>query len=100
MRNASTQAIEPEKIIFWLFCGCNSASAVQSINGNAIILASAKELRFLKKGESKTVTFEINSDDLKFYNNGKLTVETGEFEIAITGTSDFKFKKSFNLILD
>ena len=45
----------------------------------ASITRPVKELKdfkkiFLRKGESKTVTFEINSDDLKFYNNGKLMI--------------------------
>jgi len=55
---------------------------------------------FLKKGESKTVVFEILSEDLKFYNNGKLILESGEFEIAISPSSDFEFNKLFNLILN
>ena len=55
---------------------------------------------FLKKGESKTVVFEILSEDLKFYNNGKLILESGEFEIAISGTSNFEFIKTFNLTLN
>ena len=71
----------------------------------ASITRPVKELKdfkkiFLRKGESKTVTFEINSDDLKFYNNGKLIIESGEFEIAISGTSDFEFNKTFNLTLN
>ncbi len=71
----------------------------------ASITRPVKELKdfkkiFLRKGESKTVTFEINSDDLKFYNNGKLMIESGEFEIAISGTSDFEFSKTFNLTLN
>ena len=55
---------------------------------------------FLKKGESKTVVFEISCEDLKFYNNGKLILESGEFEIAISPSSDFEFNKLFNLILN
>ena len=55
---------------------------------------------FLRKGESKTVSFEISSDDLKFYNSGKLMIESGEFEIAISGTSDFEFNKTFKLTLN
>ena len=71
----------------------------------ASITRPVKELKdfkkiFLRKGESKTVTFEINSDDLKFYNNGKLMIESGEFEIAISSTSDFEFNKTFNLNLN
>ena len=71
----------------------------------ASITRPVKELKgfkkiFLRKGESKTVTFEIISDDLKFYYNGKLSVESGEFEIAISGTSDFEFNKTFKLTLN
>ena len=71
----------------------------------ASITRPVKELKdfkkiFLRKGESRTVTFEISSDDLKFYNNGELSVESGEFEIAISGTSDFEFNKTFNLTLN
>ena len=53
---------------------------------------------FLKKGESKKVSFTISSDDLKFYNNNNQYIaEPGEFEIAIAPSSDFKFKHSFSL---
>ena len=69
------------------------------------ITRPVKELKdfkkiFLKKGESKTVVFEISNNDLKFYNNGKLVLESGEFEIGISPSSDFEFNKSFNLILN
>ena len=50
---------------------------------------------FLKIGESKKVVFKISSDDLKFHNHMGLVVEPGEFDIAISGSSDFTFKKSF-----
>ena len=71
----------------------------------ASITRPVKELKdfkkiFLRKGESKTVTFEISSDNLKFYNNGELMIESGEFEIAISGTSDFEFNKIFKLTLN
>ncbi|HLT32224.1 MAG TPA: beta-glucosidase BglX, partial [Aquaticitalea sp.] len=53
---------------------------------------------FLKKGESKTVTFNLTVEDLKYYNNeNKFDVEPGEFEIAIAPSSDFKFKNTFSL---
>ena len=55
---------------------------------------------FLKSGESKTVSFDITIEDLKFFNNGQFTVESGEFEIAISGTSNFEFNKTFNLVLN
>ena len=42
----------------------------------------------LKTGESKTVSFTITPDDLKFYNNDlKYDWEPGEFEIMIGGNS-------------
>jgi beta-glucosidase len=42
----------------------------------------------LKVGESKTVTFDITTEDLKFYNNDlKYDWESGDFEIKIGGNS-------------
>jgi len=42
----------------------------------------------LKVGESKTVTFDITTEDLKFYNNElKYDWESGDFEIKIGGNS-------------
>tara|TARA_R110002049_G_scaffold202969_1_gene373482 strand:- start:2689 stop:4944 length:2256 start_codon:yes stop_codon:yes gene_type:complete len=67
------------------------------------ITRPVKELKgfekiFLKKGESKTVTFHITVEDLKFYNSKmEFNVESGEFEIAIKGTSDFDFEHAFTL---
>lgn len=67
------------------------------------ITRPVKELKgfqkiFLKKGESKTISFNITVEDLKFYNNKMLYgVEPGEFEIAIAPRSDFKFKNTFTL---
>ncbi|PQB07652.1 glycosyl hydrolase [Polaribacter filamentus] len=53
---------------------------------------------FLKKGESKTVSFEIKVEDLKFYNSEMIFgIEAGVFDIGIEGTSDFEFKKTFTL---
>ena len=52
----------------------------------------------MKKGEIKTVKFKLTSEDLKFFNGIEFTVEAGEFEIAISGTSDFSFMNSFELI--
>ena len=67
------------------------------------ITRPVKELKgfekiFLKKGEIKTVKFKLTSEDLKFFNGIEFTVEAGEFEIAISGTSDFSFMNSFELI--
>jgi len=69
----------------------------------ASVTRPVKELKgfqkiFLKKGESKTVTFTISVEDLKFYNNEMhYAVEPGEFEIAIAPSSNFKFKNNFTL---
>lgn len=53
---------------------------------------------FLEKGESKTVTFDITKEDLKFYNYDlDFVAEPGEFEIAIAPSSDFDFEHSFEL---
>lgn len=44
---------------------------------------------FLKAGESKTVTFNVTPEDLKFYNNNlKYDWESGEFEFFVGGDSD------------
>ncbi|MCH4821776.1 beta-glucosidase BglX [Gramella lutea] len=52
----------------------------------------------LKKGESKTVTFTITPEDLKFYNSQiEYVYEQGEFEFFIAGSSDAEFAGSFNL---
>ncbi|TBW30353.1 beta-glucosidase BglX [Gramella sp. KN1008] len=52
----------------------------------------------LKKGESKTVTFTITPEDLKFYNyNIEYVYEPGEFEFFIAGSSDSEFDGSFTL---
>ncbi|MFV8226134.1 beta-glucosidase BglX [Christiangramia aquimixticola] len=52
----------------------------------------------LKKGESKTVTFKVTAEDLKFYNSQLEHVfEPGEFEFFIAGSSDSEFKGSFTL---
>jgi beta-glucosidase len=66
------------------------------------ITRPVKELKgfkkiFLKKGEIQTVKFKLTSEDLKFFNGIEFTTETGEFEIAISGTSDFSFMNSFQL---
>ncbi len=47
---------------------------------------------FLKKGESKKVTFNISAEDLKYYdNNLKFDWESGDFDIMIgTSSSDVK----------
>ena len=53
---------------------------------------------FLKKGETKTVTFAITADDLKFYNYDlDYVAEPGEFQVALSGSSDFEFEHKFTL---
>jgi beta-glucosidase len=52
----------------------------------------------LKKGEKKTVTFEISVEDLKFYNSDlEFVAETGQFEAFIGGSSDTENKVGFEL---
>lgn len=54
---------------------------------------------FLKKGEKKIVSFEISSDDLKFYDKNMIfNSESGTFEIFIGGNSNTQNKKIFELI--
>ncbi len=53
---------------------------------------------FLKKGESRTVNFEITTEDLKFYNwDIEYVYEPGEFEFFIGGSSDNEFTGSFTV---
>ena len=53
----------------------------------------------LKKGESKTVTFDISVNDLKFYNSDlKFTAENGQFEVFVGSNSDTTNKATFELI--
>ncbi|OYU80288.1 MAG: beta-glucosidase [Flavobacterium sp. BFFFF1] len=53
----------------------------------------------LKKGEKKTVTFELSSDDLKFYNiDMQNTAEAGDFEIFVGGSSDATLNGKFELV--
>ena len=66
------------------------------------ITRPVKELKgfqkiFLKKGESKTVTFSISPEDLKFYdNNLKYDWEAGDFDIMIGTNSDEVKTKRIN----
>lgn len=70
----------------------------------ASVTQPVKELKkfqkaFLKKGESKMVTFTLTTDDLKFYNSDlKYIYEPGVFNIYIgTNSRDVK-KASFTLL--
>ncbi|RMB59405.1 glycosyl hydrolase [Dokdonia sinensis] len=66
------------------------------------ITRPVKELKgfqkiFLKKGESKTLTFEISAEDLKFYKNGAGYInEEGDYRLFIAGSSDHEFTNSFS----
>ena len=52
----------------------------------------------LKKGEKKTVTFEISVNDLKFYNiDMKYVAEPGDFEIFVGTNSDAPLSSQFQL---
>jgi beta-glucosidase len=52
----------------------------------------------LKKGENKTVTFEISIEVLKFYNsNLDYVAEPGQFEVFVGGNSDTVNKVTFEL---
>lgn len=53
----------------------------------------------IKKGETKTVTFTITEEDLKFYNqNLDFVAEPGKFEVFIGTNSDTKNKIEFELV--
>ena len=53
----------------------------------------------LKKGEKKTVTFELSSEDLKFYNiDMKNVAEAGDFEVFIGGSSNAELKEKIELV--
>lgn len=53
----------------------------------------------IKKGETKTVSFTITEEDLKFYNqNLKFIAEPGTFEVFIGPNSDTKNKEAFELV--
>ena len=71
---------------------------------SASIVRPVKELKgfeqvFLKKGESKTITFTLTNEELGFYNNdGKYLVEPGRFEVFVGGNSQEVIKKEFQLL--
>ena len=54
---------------------------------------------FLKKGEAKTVSFEISVEDLKFYNSDlQFVAEPGQFEVFVGKDSAVENKVSFELV--
>ena len=53
----------------------------------------------LKKGEKKTISFDITLDDLKFYNiDMQYTAEPGDFEVFVGTNSDAALSESFQLV--
>jgi beta-glucosidase len=53
----------------------------------------------LKIGETKSVSFEISSEDLKFYNiDMKNVAEVGNFEVFVGENSETDRKASFELV--
>ncbi|MHA4894458.1 beta-glucosidase BglX [Pedobacter sp. PWIIR3] len=54
----------------------------------------------LKAGETKTLTFKISVEDLKFYNSDlKFVAEPGDFKVYVGGNSRDVLETSFSLIL-
>lgn len=68
------------------------------------VVRPVKELKgfqkvFLKKGESREVTFSLTVDDLRFYNDKlQYIYEPGEFKVFIGGSSDKVKEASFILL--
>ncbi len=68
------------------------------------ITRPVKELKgfqkiFLKKGESKTVTFKLTVEDLKFYNYDlDFVAEPGDFEVFVGTNSNKTLKSKFELV--
>lgn len=53
----------------------------------------------LKKGETKTVSFKISINDLKFYNSDlNFVAEPGQFEVFVGTSSSENLKTSFELL--
>jgi beta-glucosidase len=67
------------------------------------VTRSLRELKgfqkiIIRKGEKKTVTFEISIEELKFYNSDlQFAAEAGQFEVFVGGNSDAVNKVSFEL---
>ncbi|MBX3021395.1 MAG: beta-glucosidase BglX [Bdellovibrionales bacterium] len=70
----------------------------------ASVTRPVKQLRgfqkvFLKKGESKQVTFEVALEDLKFYDkNMKWVAEPGDFKVFVGTSSDNVKEAGFTLL--
>jgi len=53
----------------------------------------------IKKGETKTITFKLTVEDLKFYNyNLDFVAEPGDFEVFVGTNSDAPLKSQFKLV--
>ncbi|MFL9845146.1 beta-glucosidase BglX [Flavobacterium rhizosphaerae] len=53
----------------------------------------------LKKGEKKTVTFDITADDLRFYDiDMNFVAEPGDFNVFVGGNSDAELTETFLLV--
>ncbi|WP_116788424.1 glycoside hydrolase family 3 N-terminal domain-containing protein [Flavobacterium psychrotrophum] len=53
----------------------------------------------IKKGETKTIEFELSPDDLRFYNiDMKFVAEPGDFEVFVGGSSNADLKSTFELV--
>ncbi|MCW3092558.1 MAG: glycoside hydrolase family 3 domain protein [Ferruginibacter sp.] len=67
------------------------------------VVRPVKELKgfqkvFLKKGESKTISFSISAHDLRFYNNAlQYNFEAGDFKVFIGGNSRDVKQANFQL---
>ncbi|MCW8832291.1 MAG: glycoside hydrolase family 3 C-terminal domain-containing protein, partial [Colwellia sp.] len=71
----------------------------------ASVTRPVKELKgfqrvYLKAGQSKSIVFDLHTDELAFYNRQMtLTTETGIFHAWIGGSSDTELKTEFEVIL-
>ncbi|MFK7773093.1 MAG: beta-glucosidase BglX [Saprospiraceae bacterium] len=72
---------------------------IRDLVGN--VTRPIKELKGFQKvhlevGETKTISFKINTDDLAFYNREmKLVTESGKFDVWIGGDSNANLRTSF-----
>lgn len=75
---------------------------IQDVIGS--VTRPVKELKgfkkvFLKKGEKKTVDFEISENDLRFYNiDMQFVAEPGDFNVYVGGSSAGGLKDKFVLV--
>ena len=56
------------------------------------------ELVEIKKGETKTINFTLDKNQLGYYDNsGEFVVEPGDFKVFVGGSSLAKLEKEFEL---